>query len=64
MKVRNKLEKFEDNKRDTNDRRKKIAWAVFSYIDTNTGHEFRKSFTAKVGTPESEMWNIAPKTID
>jgi len=62
MKTRNHLEKYEDNKRDNNDRRKKVAWAVFSYIDENN-IEFRKSFTAPAGTPEKDFWDIAPKQI-
>jgi hypothetical protein len=61
--IRNKLEKFDSNRKDVKDRRKKVTWAVFSYIDEKTGYEYRKSFTAKPNTPETEMWKIAPKTI-
>ena len=62
--VRRHLEIFHPNRRDTNDKRKKVAWAVFSYIEQGTGYEYRKSFTAKVGTKESEFFNIAPLTIN
>lgn len=61
--MRNKLEIFEDSHRDNADKRKKLAWAVFSYIDKTTKEEYRKSFTAKTGTTENEFWNIAPKII-
>jgi len=62
--IRNKLEIYMDSKRDTKDRRKKVAWAVFSYINKSNNDEHRISFTAKVNTPETEFWNIAPKRIE
>ena len=61
--IRNKLETYIDSKRDTKDKRKKVAWAVFSYINKDNGDEHRISFTAKVNTPETKFWNIAPKKI-
>ena len=61
--IRQSLIKYDDNRRDIKDRRKKVAWAVFSYIELNTGIEYRKAFTAPVGTPELKFWNIAPKEI-
>jgi hypothetical protein len=35
MKYRHKLERYEDNVRDIQDRRKKVSIAVFSYFDDN-----------------------------
>ena len=61
--VRNRLEIYDAKRKDTKDKRKKVAWAVFSYIEEGTGDEYRKAFTAKAGTPETEMWKLAPKTI-
>lgn len=62
--VKNKLEKFDCKKRSTKDKRKKVAWAVFSYFDRNNpAHEYRKSFEAPLGTSESEFWEISPNTI-
>ena len=61
--IKNKLEKYNPNKRDTHDMRKKITWAVFSYTEEGTGHEYRKTFTAKPWTPEVIMWNLAPDKI-
>ena len=57
------LEKYEENKKDIFDNRKKYAYAVFSY-QTKNGIEFRKSFQAKSFTPENEFFNIAPKQIN
>ena len=57
------LEIFDENKRDVHDRRKKCAWAVFSYQDEN-GIEYRRSFTAPSFTTELKMWDIAPKEIN
>jgi len=64
MKIRNEMIKFDSNKRSALDRRKKVSWAVFSYIDEATGDEYRKSFEAPVNTPENKFWEIAPKTIE
>ncbi|HAT80152.1 MAG TPA: hypothetical protein DCS17_01700 [Flavobacterium sp.] len=63
-KHRNRLEKYDSNRKSTKDRRKKETWAVFSYIEVGTGDEYRKSFTAPAGTSEVEMWKLAPKIID
>ncbi len=60
--TRHHLEKFEDNVRDNQDRRKKVTKAVFSYFAPN-GDEYRRAFTAPPHTPEQEMWNLAPKQI-
>jgi hypothetical protein len=61
--IRQGLELYDSNRRDPKDKRKKIAWAVFSYIDEATGEEYRRPFKADPGIPETEFWNIAPKTI-
>ena len=61
--TRGSLEIYEESKRDPNDRRRRIAWAVFSYYDEN-GIEYRKSFKAPQMTPESEFWTIAPLTME
>ena len=61
--IKNKLEKYIPNKRDTQDMRRKIAWIVVSYIEEETGYEYRKAFTAPQGTPEIVMWNLAPDKI-
>lgn len=61
---RHEMEKFCTRERDMKDRRKFVARAVFSYFDRETGHEYRKSFTAPAGTPEMKFWDIAPKTIN
>ena len=61
--IRQSLIKYEDNKRDNKDRRKKVSFAVFSYIDMDTNFEYRKAFTAPINTPELKFWDIAPKTI-
>jgi hypothetical protein len=61
--IRQKLERFEDKRKDPDDKRKKISWAVFSYCNEITDDEYRKSFKADVGTSENEFWNIAPKII-
>ncbi len=60
---RNLLEKYEPNRRNPQDNRKRIAWAVFSYIDTMTGDEYRKSFNATPHTSEIDFFTIAPKQI-
>lgn len=63
MKIYRKyLEKYDPNKRDNFDRRKKFAEAVFSYF-TENGIEYRKKFQLPVNTPENEFWNIAPKIM-
>ena len=62
--IRNKLEIYIDSKKDTKDKRRKVAFAVFSYINKDNNNEHRISFTAKVNTPETEFWNIAPKSIE
>jgi hypothetical protein len=53
---------YEANRRDNIDRRRKVAWAVFSYFDED-GNEYRRSFTLMVDTPESIFMKIAPLTI-
>lgn len=60
---RNELEKYEENIRDIKDRRKKISRAVFSYIDVNTGEEYRRAFFSKPFTPEQYFWDVAPEYI-
>jgi hypothetical protein len=60
---RNFLEKYEANRRAIKDRRKRIAWAVFSYLDENNV-EYRKAFEAPAGTPENDFWDIAPKFLN
>ena len=60
---RHRMEIYNPDKRDTKDRRTKVAFAVFSYI-TDDGIEYRKGFTAPKNTHEMEFWNIAPKTIE
>lgn len=59
---RHQLETYNPETRDFKDRRRIVARAVFSYLDEN-GNEYRKSFTAQPNTPETEFWNIAPKSI-
>ncbi len=59
---RHRLEKYNPCKRDIKDSRKKIAWAVFSYLDEN-GVEYRRSYTAPCNTPENYFWGKAPKQI-
>jgi hypothetical protein len=61
--IRKSLEKYDHSRRDSKDRRKKVAWAVFSYYERDTGQEYRKSFTAPADTPESKFWDIAPRII-
>lgn len=61
--MRNYLEKYDPSRRDSADRRKKVAWAVFSYIERDTSHEYRKAFTAPANTPEMKFWDIAPRII-
>jgi hypothetical protein len=61
--IRKHLEKYEHSRRNIADRRKKVAWAVFSYVEIDTGYEYRKSFTAPANTPEMKFWDIAPQTI-
>jgi len=56
------LEHYDPNHVMVNDRRKRCAWAVFSYL-ARDGTEFRKAFTAPTGTPESWFWELAPETI-
>jgi hypothetical protein len=60
---RKQLEKYNPCQRSIIDKRRKEAKAVFSYIDPESGHEYRKSFTAQPNTPEIIFWDIAPKTI-
>lgn len=64
MKFRKHLEQYNPNKPDANHRRKRTAYAVFSYIEQDTHHEYRKAFTAPANTPEREFWQIAPETIE
>ena len=56
------LIKYDENKTDVNDNRKKYAQAVFSY-QTYRGIEFRKSFQGPAFTPEKEFFRIAPMEI-
>lgn len=60
--TRHSLVKYHENTRDINDRRRKIAKAVFSYYDKN-GIEYRKSFTLPAFTHENKFWEIAPEVI-
>jgi len=60
--IKHKLEKFDENRK-VYDNKKNVTWAVFSYIDADTGDEYRKSFTAKPFTSEMTMWKIAPEII-
>ena len=61
--IRKHLEIYDPCKRDTDDRRKKVTFAVFSYINPINGDEYRRKFTAPQHTPEVQMWDIAPKVI-
>lgn len=63
MKTRKQLEIYIDCKRDIMDKRRKVSFAVFSYIGDD-GHEYRKSFTAPPFTPENDFFNLAPKQIN
>ena len=63
MLQRNYLEIYNPCKRDIKDQRKKVSFAVFSYIDRDTKYEYRKSFTAPPNTPEADFWAIAPRII-
>ena len=56
------LECYNPNKRSNTDRRKKVAWAVFSYYDER-GDEYRRSFEQPQNTPEQTFWTVAPETI-
>lgn len=60
--TRNKLEKFNPCQKSINDGRKRVAKAVFSYIDSN-GIEYRKGFEAPANSHENVFWAIAPETI-
>ena len=59
---RGRIAKYYAKTRDTNDRRKKVARAVFSYYDAN-GLEYRKSFTLPVNTRKEAFYDIAPEVI-
>ena len=59
---RKHLEIYKPITKDNNDRRIKISFAVFSYLDDN-GIEYRKKFTDKPNTPEVNFWQIAPIKI-
>lgn len=56
------LVKYDENKRDNFDQRKKFAQATFSY-QTKNGVEFRRSFQYPSFTPEKEFFKIAPTEI-
>jgi hypothetical protein len=56
------LIKYDENKPDVNDKRKKFAQAVFSY-QTPNGIEFRRSFQLPSFTPENEFFKYAPTEI-
>jgi hypothetical protein len=58
----NQLEMFDECRRDIKDNRRKVSFAVFSYIAEN-GDEYRRSFTSLSRMPESYFWTIAPKEI-
>ena len=60
--TRYQLEHYDPNKRSVKDRRKRCAWAVFSYL-ARDGTEFRKAFTAPPNTPEEWFLGLAPETI-
>jgi len=62
MKTRHQLEQYVDYARDTYDQRKKVSYAVFSYLDEQ-GTEYRKRFTSVPYTPEIDFWKIAPLFI-
>jgi hypothetical protein len=57
------LEKFEESKRDTRDRRKKVCFAVFSYL-TLCGVEYRKGYTFEPFTSEVDVWARVPCVIE
>ena len=61
--IRRELAQYSERKRDNNDRRKFVTWAVFSYV-TDNGEEYRRAFTSAPYTPELDMWGIAPKEIN
>ena len=64
MKIYRKyLERYNPDKKDIQDNRKKISFAVFSYY-SETGEEYRKSFKATKNTPENYFWDIAPKVME
>ena len=63
MAYRKYLVKFDENKRDVFDQRKKFAEAIFSYF-TETGIEYRKKYQAESYTPENKFFDIAPKEIN
>jgi len=60
--TRGSLVKYYETKRDNKDARRKVAVAIFSYHD-NSGFEYRKTFTAKAGTPEELFYDITPEVI-
>lgn len=62
--TRQGLENFDCNRRGRDgDYRKRGSWAVFSYF-TEKGEEYRRATWADSNTPESDMWAIAPLTIE
>ena len=62
--TRGKLEKYDENWRDSyHDRRKKVARAIFSYYSED-GIEYRKVFCAEPFTPENMFWNLAPEVLN
>jgi len=60
---RHNLEKFNENTRDVKDKRKKVSYAVFSYISEN-GVEYRKLFTMPAFTHENKFFDVAPLIIE
>jgi hypothetical protein len=59
----NEIVKFEDNRRDTIDNRKKVDKIVISYFDKNKD-EYRVSFIFPPNMGESNIVKLIPKTIN
>jgi len=60
---RQTLELFNSCKRDNKDRRKKVVWAVFSYLGDDN-NEYRQAFTFPIGTPENMMFLLTPEYLE
>ena len=61
---RQDLETYQSVKRGfQGDKRRKGAWAVFSYRD-DRNREYRKAFWGEKGTHENVFFEIAPLTIN
>lgn len=57
------MEWYDPEANSRKDRNKKVTRAVFSYF-TESGVEYRRAAEeAPENTPESDMWDLAPRTI-